>query len=264
MRGRHYSEVARITSRICGICSVGHTLASVKATEAALGIEVTRADAGSSARCSSTPRTSTRHVLHVYILVAPDLLGAPSVFPLVRDARRGGRARAAPQAARRTSGARSSAGAPRTRRPSCPAASRRCRPSRSSRRCASKLVAAVPGSGGDARDGRRAGARHPGVRPAHRVHGRCSDDEDYGLYDGYVQTILPDGDRAALRGRRLPQLHQRVRRAAVDRQVHARTGSTATRPARSRASTTTTTSCIPRPRRSPSRSACSRSAPTRT
>ena len=38
--GRHYSEVARITSRICGICAVGHTLASVKATEDALGIEV--------------------------------------------------------------------------------------------------------------------------------------------------------------------------------------------------------------------------------
>ena len=29
VRGRHYSEVARITSRICGICSIGHTLASV-------------------------------------------------------------------------------------------------------------------------------------------------------------------------------------------------------------------------------------------
>src|SRR5210317_303445 len=42
VRGRHYSEVARITSRICGICSVGHTLASVKATEKALGIEITK------------------------------------------------------------------------------------------------------------------------------------------------------------------------------------------------------------------------------
>src|SRR5512144_143201 len=40
VRGRHYTEVARIVSRICGICSVGHSLASVKATEDALGIEV--------------------------------------------------------------------------------------------------------------------------------------------------------------------------------------------------------------------------------
>ena len=40
VRGRHFTEVARITSRICGICSIGHTLASVKATENALGIQV--------------------------------------------------------------------------------------------------------------------------------------------------------------------------------------------------------------------------------
>jgi len=82
VRGRHYTEVARITSRICGICSVGHTLASVQATEAALGIEV-------------SPQTQKlrdilihaenfdSHILHLYFLVAPDLLGAPSVFPLV-------------------------------------------------------------------------------------------------------------------------------------------------------------------------------------
>ncbi len=58
VRGRHYSEVARITSRICGICAIGHTLASVKATENALGIEIS-AQSGSSASCSSTPRTPT-------------------------------------------------------------------------------------------------------------------------------------------------------------------------------------------------------------
>ena len=38
--GREYHEVATITSRICGICSVGHTLASLKATEEAMGIEI--------------------------------------------------------------------------------------------------------------------------------------------------------------------------------------------------------------------------------
>ncbi|MBU1241161.1 nickel-dependent hydrogenase large subunit, partial [Myxococcota bacterium] len=41
VRGRHFSEVARITSRICGICSVGHTLASIRASEDALGITIT-------------------------------------------------------------------------------------------------------------------------------------------------------------------------------------------------------------------------------
>jgi len=38
LRGRHYSEVAPITSRICGICSVGHTLTSLRASENAMGI----------------------------------------------------------------------------------------------------------------------------------------------------------------------------------------------------------------------------------
>ncbi len=31
--GRSWSELHHITSRICGICSIGHTLASLKATE---------------------------------------------------------------------------------------------------------------------------------------------------------------------------------------------------------------------------------------
>ena len=82
VRGRHYSEVARITSRICGICSIGHTLASVKATENALGIIVSEQ--------SSKLRQLLKHaenfdsnVLHVYLLAAPDLLNAPSVFPLI-------------------------------------------------------------------------------------------------------------------------------------------------------------------------------------
>ncbi len=82
IRGRHYSEVARITSRICGICSIGHTLASVKATESALGITIT----------SQTKKLRTllkhaenfdSHILHIYFLVAPDLFEAPSVFPLI-------------------------------------------------------------------------------------------------------------------------------------------------------------------------------------
>lgn len=33
LKGRHYDEIAMITSRICGICSVGHVLTSLRATE---------------------------------------------------------------------------------------------------------------------------------------------------------------------------------------------------------------------------------------
>lgn len=82
VRGRHYSEVARITSRICGICSVGHTLASLKASEAALGIEVSE-QTDLLRRILKHAENFDSHVLHVYFLVAPDLLGVKSVFPLI-------------------------------------------------------------------------------------------------------------------------------------------------------------------------------------
>jgi coenzyme F420-reducing hydrogenase alpha subunit len=82
VRGRHYSEVARVTSRICGICSVGHTLASLKATETALGIQVTP-QTFKLRELLKHAENFDSHVLHVYFLAAPDLLGAPSVFPLV-------------------------------------------------------------------------------------------------------------------------------------------------------------------------------------
>ncbi len=82
VRGRHYSEVARITSRICGICSVGHTLASLKASEAALGIEISE-QTDLLRRILKHAENFDSHILHVYFLVAPDLLGVKSVFPLI-------------------------------------------------------------------------------------------------------------------------------------------------------------------------------------
>ncbi|PKM99048.1 MAG: Ni/Fe hydrogenase subunit alpha [Elusimicrobia bacterium HGW-Elusimicrobia-3] len=82
LRGRSIFEAQHITSRICGICSCGHSLASVKAAEDALGL---------------TPSEQTvklrkllldyefldSHILHVYLLAAPDVLGVPSFIPLI-------------------------------------------------------------------------------------------------------------------------------------------------------------------------------------
>ena len=45
---RKWHEVAHITSRICGICSIGHTLASLKATEAAMGVTISEQTAEAS------------------------------------------------------------------------------------------------------------------------------------------------------------------------------------------------------------------------
>ncbi len=81
VRGRHYSEVPRITSRICGICSVGHTLASLKATENALGMEITE-QTTLLRRILKHAENFDSNILHVCFLAAPDFLGAKSVFPL--------------------------------------------------------------------------------------------------------------------------------------------------------------------------------------
>jgi coenzyme F420-reducing hydrogenase alpha subunit len=83
VRGRSYLEVAHITSRICGICSIGHTLASLQATEAALGVKVSE-QTRLLRRILIQGENLQSHVLHSYFLAAPDFVGAPSVFPLVK------------------------------------------------------------------------------------------------------------------------------------------------------------------------------------
>lgn len=82
LRGRSIFEAQHITSRICGICACGHSLASIQAAEDAIGF---------------TPSEQTiklrkflldmeildSHILHIYLLVAPDLLGVKSFVPLI-------------------------------------------------------------------------------------------------------------------------------------------------------------------------------------
>lgn len=79
--GRQYSELHHITSRICGICSIGHTLASLKATEAAMGIEISDQDL-KLRKLALHAENLQSHLLHLGFLVLPDLLGVGSVIPL--------------------------------------------------------------------------------------------------------------------------------------------------------------------------------------
>lgn len=83
VRGRSYLEVAHITSRICGICSIGHTLCSLQATEAALGVKISE-QTRLLRRILIQGENLQSHTLHSYFLAAPDFVGAPSVFPLVK------------------------------------------------------------------------------------------------------------------------------------------------------------------------------------
>ncbi|MBW1769144.1 MAG: Ni/Fe hydrogenase subunit alpha [Deltaproteobacteria bacterium] len=78
---RKWYEVAHIISRICGICSIGHTLTSLKATEAAMDITVSE-QVEKFRKLLLHAENVQSHVLHVGYLVLPDLLDAPSVIPL--------------------------------------------------------------------------------------------------------------------------------------------------------------------------------------
>jgi sulfhydrogenase subunit alpha len=79
--GRPYYEASHITSRICGICSVGHATTSLRATENALGVEVSE-QTELLRKLVFHGEMIDSHVLHVYMLVAPDFFGAGSVLPL--------------------------------------------------------------------------------------------------------------------------------------------------------------------------------------
>ncbi len=82
VRGRPYYEINHITSRICGICSVGHSTTSTRATEKALGAELSE-QAMLLRKLIFHGEILDSHILHTYYLVAPDFLGVPSVIPLV-------------------------------------------------------------------------------------------------------------------------------------------------------------------------------------
>jgi coenzyme F420-reducing hydrogenase alpha subunit len=193
VRGRHYSEVARITSRICGICAVGHTLASVKATEAALGIEVTPQTKKLRTLLKHAENADS-HILHVYILVAPDLLGAPSVFPLVETH---GEVVARALRLKRLTHEWGSLVGGRTTHPTTviPGGFAKLPTVRELAAMREKMLAAVPDLEATVETIAAVASKIPAFdRPTEYM--AVSSDTEYGLYDGHVQTILADGDRA--------------------------------------------------------------------
>jgi sulfhydrogenase subunit alpha len=86
LRGRHYSEASHITSRICGICATGHAITSLQATESALGIKVSE-QTHYLRKLAFHGEILDSHILHVYMLVAPDFLGVGSIIPLAETHR---------------------------------------------------------------------------------------------------------------------------------------------------------------------------------
>jgi len=85
LRGQPYQNAMHITSRICGICAVAHSTTSLRATEKALGVELSPQTI-LLRKLNYHGEMLDSHVLHTYMLVAPDLVGVGSVIPLAKSA----------------------------------------------------------------------------------------------------------------------------------------------------------------------------------
>jgi coenzyme F420-reducing hydrogenase alpha subunit len=84
LKGKHYTSAGILSARICGICSIAHCLASLRATENALGIEIPQT-AAKLRRLAKNGETMQSHLLHVLFLALPDFMGLPSVIPLIES-----------------------------------------------------------------------------------------------------------------------------------------------------------------------------------
>lgn len=81
-RGLSIEMAPLLASRICGICSISHALASARAAERALQIQVP--DIAQRVRLlAKHAETLQSHTLHLFFLVAPDFLDVGSVVPLL-------------------------------------------------------------------------------------------------------------------------------------------------------------------------------------
>lgn len=81
-RGLSIEMAPLLASRVCGICSISHTLASTRAAERALQIEPPPT-AQKIRLLAKHAETLQSHTLHLFFLVAPDLLNVGSVIPVL-------------------------------------------------------------------------------------------------------------------------------------------------------------------------------------
>ncbi len=84
LRGRACSEAPDITARICGICPVAYQMSAVHAMEHALGVTVD-GQLRALRRLLYCGEWIESHVLHVFMLHAPDFLGYPDVVRMAQD-----------------------------------------------------------------------------------------------------------------------------------------------------------------------------------
>lgn len=84
LRGRSFAEAPDITARICGICPVAYQMSAVHAMEDAFGVTVD-GQLRELRKLLYCGEWIESHVLHVFMLHAPDFLGYDDALQLAKD-----------------------------------------------------------------------------------------------------------------------------------------------------------------------------------
>ncbi len=84
LRGREYAEAPDITARICGICPIAYQMSAVHAMEDIFGVRV-GGPLRALRRLIYCGEWIESHVLHIYMLHAPDFIGYESAIEMARD-----------------------------------------------------------------------------------------------------------------------------------------------------------------------------------
>ena len=84
LRGRHHHEPPDITARICGICPVAYQLSSINAIESIAGVTIPDG-IRQLRRLLYCGEWIESHVLHVFLLHAPDFLGYQGAVEMAAD-----------------------------------------------------------------------------------------------------------------------------------------------------------------------------------
>ncbi|MEW6510169.1 MAG: Ni/Fe hydrogenase subunit alpha [Bacteroidota bacterium] len=84
LRGRRFTEAPDITARICGICPVAYQMSAVQAMEQGMGVSVD-GQLAALRRLLYCGEWIESHVLHMFMLHAPDFLGYEDAIALSRD-----------------------------------------------------------------------------------------------------------------------------------------------------------------------------------
>ncbi len=83
LRGRHCREAPDITARICGICPIAYQMSAVHAIEDAFGVQV-QGPLRALRRLIYCGEWIESHVLHIFMLHAPDFLGYDDAIQMAK------------------------------------------------------------------------------------------------------------------------------------------------------------------------------------